>query len=147
MRSVSIDDRLWVVLRSKVISENILHEFACRCAEHVLMRERKAGREPDPRSWAAIEAKRQWVKGKISNKQLDAAWSAACNAAGSAACNAAWNAAWNAAGSAADAAQDAAQDAAGSAAGAARSAAGAAWSAEQKWQRRELEKMLKELPR
>jgi len=40
---------------------------------------------PDPRSLAAIKAKRKWMKGKISDKDLDAAESAAWAAARSAA--------------------------------------------------------------
>ena len=103
-----------------------LHEFACWCAEQALLREREAGREPDARSWAAIEAKRQWLAGKISKGELDAArdaaWSAARDAAWSAARGAAWGAAWGAArGAAWSAARDAAWDAAwGAARGAAR---------------------------
>ncbi len=55
---------------------NILHEFACRCAEDALALVDK----PDPRSIAAIQAKRDWLAGKISNDELaaarDAAWDA-----------------------------------------------------------------------
>jgi hypothetical protein len=82
-----------------------LHEFACWCAEQALLREREAGREPDKRSWAAIETKRKWLKGKVTDGELDAASvaaDAAANAtgrtAGRAACaatsDAAWAAAW-----------------------------------------------------
>ena len=60
---------------------NILHEFSCWCAERALECERKRGREPDKRSWAAIEAKRQWLKGEIDDKALAAAWAAAWDAA------------------------------------------------------------------
>ena len=99
---------------------NILHEFACDVAEDAL----KAHKVKDKRSWAAIEAKRKWLKGEISDDDLDAAWAAAW-AASDAARDAAGDAAWAAAraatraaaGAAAraaarDAARDAAWDAA-----------------------------------
>jgi len=72
-------------------SERILHEFACWVAEDALKRERATGREPDERSWAAIEAKRKWLRGEITDDELaaarDAAWDAtsAAYAAGDAA--------------------------------------------------------------
>ena len=60
---------------------NALHEFACLCAERELLRRRRAGREPDKRCWAAIEAKRAWLRGEIDDEALaaaaDAAWDAA----------------------------------------------------------------------
>jgi hypothetical protein len=55
----------------------VLQGFACWCAEGALVREREAGREPDPRSWAAIEAKRRWLRGEIDDKALGVAWEAA----------------------------------------------------------------------
>ena len=74
-------------------SERILHEFACWCAERALRRERRADREPDERSWGAIEAKRQWLLGEITNEELaaasDAARAAASDAARAAASDAA----------------------------------------------------------
>ena len=87
----------------------VLHEFACWCADEALYAERGAGREPDPRSWAAVEAKRAWLKGEIGSDALDAAsaaasaaawaaaWAAAMAAAWAAARAAAWDAAWDAA--------------------------------------------------
>ncbi|MEA4884286.1 MAG: hypothetical protein VB144_11660 [Clostridia bacterium] len=98
-----------------------LHEFACWCAEQALERERAAGCEPDPRSWAAIEAKRAWLRGETSNAALDAArkaavaaakaavwdgteavawavaWAAVTASPGNAAWAAAWDVAWAAA--------------------------------------------------
>lgn len=71
-----------------------LHEFACWCAERALRAERKAGREPDPRSWAAIKTKRAWLKGKASDSELDAARDAARDAAWAAVWDAVWDAAW-----------------------------------------------------
>ena len=95
----------------------ILHEFACRVAEIALSKVVN----PDPRSLAAIKAKRKWMKGKISDKELDAARSAARPVAWSAARSAAWYAAESSAESAArSAAWYAAESAAWS----------ASWSAE-----------------
>ena len=130
---VSAQDKLWSVLREEFIEAPILHEFACRCAEYAL----SFVENPDPRSIAAIEAKRKWLRGKITDAELDAArdaaWYAARDAssraardaviaaascaeraaAWAAASNAAWTAAWAAALYAAmDAAMDAAMAAA-----------------------------------
>lgn len=55
----------------------VLHEFACWSAEQALL---QAGHEPDPRSWAAIEAKRKWMKGEATDEELDAAGEAAWDA-------------------------------------------------------------------
>jgi hypothetical protein len=80
---------------------SVLHEFACCVAESALG---MAGVEDD-RSWNAIEAKRAWLRGEISDAAMDAAWDAARDAA--------WDAAWDAARAAAwAAARDAARDAA-----------------------------------
>ena len=115
---VSNGDKLWAVLREEFIDAPVLHEYACRCAEYALT----FVREPDSRSIAAIEAKRKWLRGEISNDDLTAAraaaWAAARDAACDAACDAnaaaraaAW-AAWDAARAAAWDAWDAARDAA-----------------------------------
>lgn len=85
---------------------NVLHEFACRCAEDVL------SDEPDPRCVAAIQAKRDWMAGKISDEKLvaakdaakdtvawaatwDTAWVAARGAAWAAARGTAWDTTWD----------------------------------------------------
>ena len=73
-----------------------LHEFAIWCAEGALNGERKAGREPDPKSWAAIQAKRDWLDGKITDDQMDDARDAAEAADRAAAWTAAVAAAWTA---------------------------------------------------
>lgn len=54
----------------------ILHEFACACTEDALARVAY----PDPRSLEAIEAKRAWLRGEITDKELDAARSDAWDA-------------------------------------------------------------------
>ena len=94
---------------------NVLHEFACRCAEQAYT----AANVTDGRCcWAAIQAKRDWLAGKIGDDELDAArdaagpaawdaaWDAARAATRAAAWDAAWDAAWAAAGPAARAAQN-----------------------------------------
>ena len=92
---VSAEDKLWAVLREEFIEPEIMHEFACRCAEDAL----KGVENPDPRSLAAIDAKRKWLRGEIGDEELlraqDAAWAAAWAAARAAASDArvAWAAA------------------------------------------------------
>ena len=78
---VSAQDKLWSVLREEFIAAQILHEFACRCAEYAL----SFVESPDPRSIAAIVAKRKWLRGEITDAELyaacDVAWDAAHDAA------------------------------------------------------------------
>ena len=98
----------------RIDAEAILHEFACRCAEDALA----LVANPDPRSLAAVKAKREWLRGNITDDQLvasrdaarDAAWDAA--RARDAAWDVAWDVAWDAAWARA-AAGDAARAAAG----------------------------------
>jgi len=99
---IPAEDRLWAVLREEMVPAPVLHEFACRIAEAALSQESMAGREPDPRSWAAIDAKRKWLRGEIGDKELHAAWEAARDVvreavqevAWTTARDIAWNAAW-----------------------------------------------------
>ena len=78
---VSAQDKLWSVLREEFIEVPTLHEFSCRCAEYAL----SFVASPGPRSIAAIEAKRKWLRGEITDAELaaacDAAWDAAHDAA------------------------------------------------------------------
>ena len=105
----AIDDNNKICARSRTVlwmadATATLHEFACRCAEAAL----RAAAVKDGRCWAAIQAKRNWLAGRISDAELGAARDAAWDAA--------WAAAWAAA-------RDAARAAARSAAcGAARDA-------------------------
>jgi hypothetical protein len=72
---------------------NVLHEMACLCAEQALA----LIPNPDPRSMAAIKAKRAWLRGEITDLELAGAWDsawAARAAAWDAARDAAWDAAW-----------------------------------------------------
>ncbi len=55
----------------------LLHEFACQCAENALA----LIDNPDPRSVAAIEAKRRWLNGEITDEELADTWTAAWTAA------------------------------------------------------------------
>lgn len=59
----------------------ILHEFACDTARVALQRAAEAtGQPPDPRSINAIEVKERWLRGEVTDKELDiaraAAWAA-----------------------------------------------------------------------
>lgn len=128
---VTPNDCFWLVLREEWVPSRLLRLFACDCAERALTREREAGREPDPRSWQAVEVARQHADGQTTDAELAAARAAARAAAGAAGA-AAWAAAGAAAGDAWDAAGDAAWDAAGAAAG----------DAERLWQIQHLREML-----
>jgi len=59
-----------------VDAKSVLYEFACRCAEDALA---LVG-APDPRSVAAVAAKRMWLRGEIDDAELDAARDAAWEA-------------------------------------------------------------------
>jgi hypothetical protein len=76
----------------------VLYTFACDVAERALGRTE----DPDPRSLAAVETRRRWLRGEATDAELSAAWSAARSAARSAAESAAWSAAENAAWGAAE---------------------------------------------
>ena len=104
IEALSYADRVWVLLHEMFLPVPATHLLACQFAERALRRERNAGRELDPRSWAAIRVKRQWAAGKATDEQLDAAESAAWSAARSAARSAAESAARSAARSAAESA-------------------------------------------
>jgi len=73
----------------------LLHEFACSCAEDALALVER----PDERSVEAIAAKRAWLRGEVTDEELDSAWAAADAAA--------WAATRSAARSAAEAAAEA----------------------------------------
>ena len=111
------EDRLWTVAYYGGLSDRLIRLFAVWCARRALERERAAGREPDPRSWSAVEVAERFANGNATAEELDAAraaaWAAAWAAARDAARAAAWAAAWAAARAAAwDAARDAARAAA-----------------------------------
>jgi hypothetical protein len=94
----------------------VLHEFMCWSGEQALLGERELGREPDERSWAAIETKRKWLRGEATDEELIATYTAAYIASSNAAWgmtrSAIWSATWGATGRAAwDAANTAARKA------------------------------------
>ena len=66
---------------------DVLHEMACLSATSALL----IADVKDKRCWAAIEAKRAWVRGEISDQELNAARAAARYAAWDAARDAAWD--------------------------------------------------------
>lgn len=73
---VSARDKLWSVLREEFLPEMLLHEFACRCAEHAF----SFVNAPDPRSVEAIRVKRRWMAGEATDSELCSAWNAAVHA-------------------------------------------------------------------
>lgn len=97
LAEVPVQDRLWALLREEILPARVLRLLACRWAEGALLRERAAGREPDQRSWAAIEVSSRYARGEATPEELSAAWAAALAAALAAAEYAAWAAAWAAA--------------------------------------------------
>jgi hypothetical protein len=108
---IPAEHKLWVLLREELVPAPVLHEFACRVAEQTLA----LLTNPDPRSVAAIAAKRAWLKGEITAEQLIEAKEAAMFAVNVADESAARAAAWSADESAAwvvclTAARDAARD-------------------------------------
>ena len=107
---------------SMVDATNVLHEFACLCAEKALS---DAGVK-DERCWAAIAAKRKWLRGEITDEELASASAASDAAAWAAAAAAAYAAASDAAASASAAAAAYAASAAAWAAASASAAASAA---------------------
>jgi len=116
-----------------------LRLFACDCAERALKRERKAGREPDKRSWAAIIVARRYANGEATLTEITAASAYAAYAASAYAASYA-NAAVAYA-SYANASANASASYAASYANAASSASSAA-SSEIKWQRKRLARYL-----
>jgi len=62
-------------------TDRVLRRFACDVAEGALRAERRAGREPDPRSRAAIEVARRHAVGRATDEELAAAGAAAGAAA------------------------------------------------------------------
>ena len=73
LSGIPAKDKLWAVLREAFVDANILHEFACLCAEQAL----KLVDKPDPRSVEAIRIKRLWIKGEATDEELRTAKKAA----------------------------------------------------------------------
>ena len=74
------DWALWVLVRPKVLTDRELWLFACWCAEQALP-SWYAFAPDDHRPKLAIEARRGWLDGKVSDEELRAAESAAESAA------------------------------------------------------------------
>ena len=73
-------DRWWLLTQTGVLSDKELRLVAVRIAHDALMSERSAGREPDERSWTAIQVAEDYAHGKASIKQLNASAAAAAAA-------------------------------------------------------------------
>jgi hypothetical protein len=104
------------LVRLTVWDDALARRFAALCAWRALCRERRAGREPDARSWSAARAAAAHSRGEVSDEDLAsasaAAWAAARDAASAAAWAAASAAAWAAASAAVRAAARDAEQAA-----------------------------------
>ncbi len=112
---MGLEDTIWTLRATIELAENIIIEFACRCAEHVLINYEKLYPD-DNRPRKAIETARNCITDK----------SEAARAAARAARAAAWAAAW-------------------AAAEAGTEAAWAARAAEREWQVKQLEEILEGL--
>ena len=92
LEKVGTEDRLWVVLRSEIVSERVVRLFAVWCARRVqhLMK--------DGRSLKALDVAERFANGEASKEELSAAraaaWDAARAATRAAARDAARAAAW-----------------------------------------------------
>jgi hypothetical protein len=95
-------DRLWVVLRTDLVSEKLLRLFAVWCVREAI----KLLSNPDPRVEACCKVAERYALGQATEEErraaCSAARSAAWSAAESAARSAAWSAAWSASRSAAE---------------------------------------------
>ena len=87
---IKFEDRLWVVMRTDLVSEKLMRLFAVWCARQVP--------QSDGRSLKALEVAEAFANGLATAEELSAAESAARSAARSAA--------WSAAESAAESAQE-----------------------------------------
>jgi len=92
--NISAIDKLWTILREELIPANLLYEFACRCAESALTQARETDYKPDHRSSAAIDAKRKWMRGEMTDTGLAVAGKAAWTAADDIAHNLAGHVTW-----------------------------------------------------
>ena len=80
LENIPIEDKQWVLLRDDFLTDRQLHLYGCFCAERVLyFFEEKY--PVDKRPHLAIQAKKDWIGGKITSEQLAAAWDAAYHAA------------------------------------------------------------------
>lgn len=70
LRCRRADWMLWALHETKHKSFPGPRHFACDCADRALQRERRAGREPDPRLWAAVEAARAYLEGRGTREKM-----------------------------------------------------------------------------
>jgi hypothetical protein len=76
---VAVDARIRELL--EYLDEGQQRLFACECAERALERQRADGREPDARSWRALEVTRAFARGEADEAELAFAYEDAIAAA------------------------------------------------------------------
>lgn len=82
---IELAGKLWLLLRPEFLSDKNQRLFICDVASRMLRREAKAGRKPDPRSYAAVRTARRFAGGKATNEELEDSWFAASASPGKAA--------------------------------------------------------------
>jgi hypothetical protein len=80
---VSDDEKLWAALR--MVDPRVAVAFAADVADIALTAEIDAGRTPDKRSVAAVEAVHAYLRGEIGQQEIDSAANAAYYSANAAA--------------------------------------------------------------
>lgn len=83
-------DLIWTGLHPEFITDQQMRLLACKWATAALERERNAGREPDARSWAAVEVSSRFANGHATETELAAAEAAAWEAARASARGESW---------------------------------------------------------
>jgi hypothetical protein len=74
---IPIEDKLWLILRREFIPELQLHDIAIFCWEKIARPIWEKYDPNDKRPHNAVKTKKMWLKGKATDKDLDAAGAAA----------------------------------------------------------------------
>jgi len=106
LREAGVPDRdiFWALnYACPQVTDRMRRLVACACARRALEAERAAGREPDVRSWRAVEVAERFVRGEATDDELEE-WMLCASARAAAAAWGESRGAWGAAEAAAEAA-------------------------------------------